>query len=155
MKDNWFELMLSFFEKTITHLKERQQEQNTVDTDVQAELEQLSEALLENSPKLVKVHVEQFASPKLNSLRVFTPGEQIKLTRASQQFLMRMASWKFLTYESLELIMHRLCFSETRIVSLQETKWAIRNVLSNEMNAEQLAFLDVVLYDKEDNVALH
>jgi len=153
MKDSWFELMLNFFEKTIAHLKEQDVANNTNN----GTLEQLVEfgESLEAMPKIVKVQVEQIKSPQQHSVRVFTPGEQIKLTKASHQFLVRMASWGVISSEMLELIMNRLIFSDSRIVSLQETKWMIRNTLSNGLNYDQIAFLDLVLYQKEDRLPLH
>lgn len=153
MKDSWFELMLTFFEKTIAHLKE-QHVANNVKEDIQALMVELSDSP-EATPRTVKVEVEQIKAPLPHSVRVFTPGEQIKLTKASHQFLMRMVSWGIVSSESLELIMNRLIFSESRIVSLQETKWMIRNTLMGGLNFDQVAFLDLILYQKEDSLPLH
>ena len=147
MKNSWFELMLNFIEKTITHLKEQHEASGV---HALADEEQI-----ESMPKVVRIQVEQLKAPENHSVRVFTPGEQIKLTKASHQFLVRMASWGIVSSETLELIMNRLIFSDSRIVSLQETKWTIRNALSNGLNFEQTAFLDLVLYQKEDRVSLH
>ena len=142
MKDSWFEWMLNFFEKTITHLKEQSVAENTDagDHGLLAEFDESAGVV----PKIVRVQVEQLKSPQARSVRVFTPGEQIKLTKASHQFLVRMASWG-----------NRLIFSDSRIVSLQETKWTIRNTLANGLNFQQVAFLDLVLYQKEDRLPLH
>lgn len=153
MKDNWFELMLHFFEKTITHLKEQHIANNTNET-AQEQLVELSDTH-EALAKVVRVQVEQINSPKPSSLRVFTTAEQIKLTKASHQFLVRMASWGVISAETLELIINRLIFSESRIVSLQETKWTVRQTLANGLNFDQVAFLDLVLYQKEDKLSLH
>ncbi len=153
MKDSWFELMLNFFEKTITHLKE-QHVANKTNADAIGQLMEFGESL-EAMPRIVRVQVEQIKSPQQRSVRVFTPGEQIKLTKASHQFLVRMASWGVVSSETLELIMNRLLFSDSRIVSLQETKWTIRNTLSSGLNFDQIAFLDLVLYQKEDRLPLH
>ena len=60
-----------------------------------------------------------------------------------------------LASDVFELIMNQLIFSESRFVTLQETKWSIRNTLANSLDAEQLAFLDLVLYHKEDQLPLH
>lgn len=89
------------------------------------------------------------------STRVFTYDEQMKLTKASYQFLMRMKLWKILNEESFEMVLNQLQFSESRIVTLQETKWTIRNTLASTLNEEQLAFLDLVLYQSEDELTLH
>jgi Smg protein len=79
----------------------------------------------------------------------------MKLTKASYQFLMRIKSWEFITPEIFELIISKLIFSESRFVSLQETKWTIRNTLANSLDVTQLAFLDLVLYHAEDGLLLH
>lgn len=89
------------------------------------------------------------------STRVFTYDEQIKLTKASYQFIVRMKLWNVLNAESFEVIMNQLQFSESRIVTLQETKWTIRNALASSLDEEQLAFLDLVLYQSEDELTLH
>lgn len=86
---------------------------------------------------------------------LFTYDEQMKLTKASYQFLMRMKLWNVLNTESFETIMNQLQFSDSRIVTLQETKWIIRNVLSSHLTEEQLTFLDLVLYQVEDELTLH
>ena len=147
MKNSWFELMLNFFEKTLTHLKEQYESDKTNAGD----LVESPEAI----PRVVRVQVEQIKSPQHRSVRVFTPVEQIKLTKASHQFLVRMASWGIVSSETLELIMNRLIFSESRIVSLQETKWTIRNTLAHGLDFDQVAFLDMILYQKEDRLSLH
>ena len=68
---------------------------------------------------------------------------------------MRIKAWGFVTSEMFELIISKLIFSESRFVSLQETKWTIRNTLANSLDVTQLAFLDLVLYHAEDELLLH
>ncbi len=153
MKNSWFDLMLHFFEQTITHLK-KQQDANHTNVSAPDELVALDESR-EALSKVVRVQVEQLKSPQACSMRVFTPGEQIKLTKASHQFLVRMASWGVVSSETLELIINRLIFSESRIVSLKETKWTVRQTLANGLNVDQVALLDLVLYQKEDRLPLH
>lgn len=143
MKDSLFELLFHFFEKTIADLKE--QYVQPVETDASSEATQ----------RVVKVQVEQVKSAKNSSVRVFTHHEQHKLTKSSYQFLVRMASWGILSPETLELIINRLIFSDSRFVSLQETKWAIRHTLAQGLNFEQTAFLDLILYQKEDRLSFH
>lgn len=152
MKDSLFQLLLSFFEKTIMHLKEQQETDKK-----QEEQEQLLEVdeLLRAMPRFVKVQLEQLQSPGKQSVRIFTRQEQLKLTKASQQLLVRLVSWGILSPELMELIVNRLVFSESQIVGLQETKWMIRNTLAGTLSSEQLAFLDLVLYQKEDGQTLH
>lgn len=153
MKDSLFELLLNFFEKTITQLKKQQVPDNTNALD-HTQFDEYGE-LPEAMPRVVRVQVEQLKSPQNSSIRVFTHHERLKLTKASYQFLVRMASWGIISPETLELIINRLVFSDSRIVSLQETKWTVRNTLASGLSFEQVAFLDLVLYQKEDRFSVH
>ncbi|KTD03729.1 DUF494 domain-containing protein [Fluoribacter gormanii] len=145
MKDNLFEMLLSLFEQSLTQLQESHK---TADQDA---TEQLNEdENLASEEQVLHLKLQQNTST-----RVFTYDEQMKLTKASYQFLMRMKLWKVLNPESFEMIMNQLQFSESRIVTLQETKWTIRNALSSSLNEEQLAFLDLVLYQSEDELTFH
>ncbi|MDF1758423.1 MAG: DUF494 family protein [Legionellaceae bacterium] len=147
MKDNLFELLLSLFEKTLTQLKEKQELDSPVEID-------LSEEETDEDKK-VGVEVQVLKEASTNTTRVFTADEQLKFTKASYQFLMRLSSLGLLSSKSLELVINRLFFSDSRFVSLQETKWTIRNTLAQTLNSEQLAFLELVLYCKEDDISLH
>lgn len=140
MKDNLFEMLMSFFEKTLSQIKERQTPEKNED-------------LSEEGLNMNDVMIIQAAKP--SSIRVFTHDEQMKFTKASQQFLTRMMLWGILASEILEPIMTQLLFSDSRYVTLQETKWTIRNTLAPSLDAAQLAFLDLVLYQKEDELPLH
>lgn len=150
MKDNLFELLLSLFEKTISQLKEKEQTQSLVPNDESIEGKELS-----TSDKKVGVHVQVLKEANMLATRVYTKEEQIKLTKASYQFLMRLESMGLISTKTLELVINKLFFSESRFVSLQETKWTIRNTLAHSLNAEQLAFLELILYCKEDGAVLH
>ncbi|ARB92153.1 DUF494 family protein [Legionella longbeachae] len=144
MKDNLFEMLLSLFETSLTQL---QKSHKTADQDV---IESNDEENLASEEQMVHLKSQQHTST-----RVFTYDEQIKLTKASYQFLVRMKLWDVLNAETFEIILNQLQFSESRIVTLQETKWTIRNVLANGLDEEQLAFLDLVLYQSEDGLTLH
>lgn len=142
MKDNFFEMLLSLFEKTLSQLREHS------DASKQA-----SGSSDEAPDTRAEVTLVQAASDQ--SVRIFTEDEQRKLTKASYQFLMRLSSWGILASDVLELIINQLIFSESRFVSLQETKWTIRHTLAKGLGTEQLAFLDLVLYHKEDELPRH
>ncbi len=146
MKDSLFEFLLSLFEKTIIQLKEKAESNPITGQELAVEPST-------DSKVSVKVQVVKSASPK--SIRVFTRDEQMKLTKASYQFLMRVALLGVIDRQSMELIINRLLFSDSRYVSLQETKWTIRNTLAQNLDSEQLAFLELVLYFKEDGLLLH
>ncbi|PYD21398.1 DUF494 family protein, partial [Pseudomonas syringae] len=117
MKDNLFEMLLSLFETSLTQL---QKSHKTADQDV---IESNDEENLASEEQMVHLKSQQHTST-----RVFTYDEQIKLTKASYQFLVRMKLWDVLNAETFEIILNQLQFSESRIVTLQETKWTIRNV---------------------------
>lgn len=144
MKDNLFEMLLNLFEKTLTQLKESHLSTNKNDLDHEKQDDHHTES-----------QAAFIRSAHEDSIRVFTELEQLKLTKASYQFLVRIVSWGFLAPDVLELIINQLVLSESRFVTLQETKWTIRSALANSLNAEQLAFLDLVLYHKEDKLQLH
>ncbi len=144
MKDNLFELLLNLFEKSLTQLQKSHQ---SADPD--------SPGLHDEESYHPDDHSLFIRTAQQSSTRVFTYDEQMKLTKASYQFLMKMKLLGIVDNDGLELIMNQLQFSESRIVTLQETKWTIRNVLANNLNEEQLAFLDLVLYQSEDELTLH
>jgi len=148
MKDNLFEMLLTLFEKTLSQLKENHEPTTVEEADDNQEMNAHTSLREGTYPSFVK-------SAGLHSTRIFTHDEQMKLTKASYQFLMRLASWDVLPPDLMELILNQIIFSESRFVSLQETKWTIRNTLASILNAEQLAFLDLVLYHKEDKLTLH
>lgn len=145
MKDNLFEMLLNLFEKSLTQL---QKSQNTV-------AQEAMECIDSEESSAEEEQILHLKSPQDTSTRVFTYDEQMKLTKASYQFLMRMKIYKMINTEAFETILNQLQCSESRIVTLQETKWTIRNVLANYLNEEQLAFLDLVLYQAEDKLTLH
>lgn len=144
MKDSLFEMLLSLFEKTLTQLKEKHTltDKNDIDREKQTEGHAITD-------------VAFFKAASCDTTRVFTREEQTKLTKSSYQFLMRMSSWGIIANDVFELILNQLLLSESRFVGLQETKWTIRNTLADSLDAEQLAFLDLVLYHKEDELLLH
>lgn len=143
MKDNLFEMLLNLFETSLTQL---QKSQKSADAEA---AEQMNE---EDTADEQVVHVRP---QQQTSTRVFTYDEQMKLTKASYQFLMRMKLWGVINAESFETIMNQLQFSDSRIVTLEETKWTIKNVLSENLNEEELTFLDLVLYQTEEELTLH
>ena len=144
MKDNLFEMLLSLFETSLTQLQESHK------SVVQDSPEASEEEYTSSDEQMLHFKLQQ-----PNSTRVFTYDEQMKLTKASYQFLMRMKLWNILNTESFEMILNQLQISESRIVTLEETKWTIRNVLSSYLTEKQLTFLDLVLYQEEDEFITH
>lgn len=144
MKDNLFEMLLNLFEKSLTQLQKSHQSADKESP------EQINEEMLQAEDQAL--HLK---SAQQKSTRVFTYEEQMKLTKASYQFLMRMKLWKIIDADIFETIINQLQFSDSRIVTLQETKWTIRNVLATSLDEEQLTFLDLVLYQTEDELTIH
>lgn len=156
MKDSLFEMLLSLFEKTITKLKETHrptQDKNNQDQDLGYEKQDDIYSAIDLSCE--SFEMELFKTADHQSMRVFTHEEQMKLTKASYQFLMRMLVWGVISAENMEQVLNKLSFTDSRFVSLEETKSMIRDVLVDELDSEQLTFLDLVLYQKEDQYTLH
>jgi Smg protein len=144
MKDNLFELLLNLFEQSLTQLQKSHKSADQETT------EQQEGELIHSDDQSLYIRTAQ-----QNATRVLTYDEQMKMTKASYQFLMKMKLWGVIDNDCFELVMNQLHFSESRIITLQETKWTIRNILANTLNEEQLAFLDLVLYQSEDELTLH
>jgi uncharacterized protein Smg (DUF494 family) len=153
MKDSLFEMLMNFFEKSLSQITENKsvninEKAALAEPDASEKSVIAEETSLDNQSLIVRPAQE-------TSIRVFTSDEQLKFTKASYQFLMRMLLWGVIASETMELIINQLIFSESRFVTLQETKWTIRNTLAVNLTAAQLAFLDLVLYQKEDELPLH
>ncbi len=151
-ENNLLEMLLTLFKKTLTQLEEA----SVLETPEEPTAGQ-STNLQVTSTEGQKKNLEMmwFRTADDESMRVFTPDEQLKLTKASYQFLKRLERLGVLSSDIMELIINRLLFSESRFVNLQETKWTIRNTLADSLDPSQLAFLDLVLYQKEDELPLH
>lgn len=149
MKDSLFEMLLGLFEKTLTEIKENTLAHNEAGDD----LSDMEDASFNVSDDDVKTEIVKSATAK--SMRVFTYHEQMKLTKSSYQFLMRMLVWEVVCPDTMELIVNQLILSDSHIVNLEETKWTVRTVLAEILNEQQLAFLDLVLYQKEDEHTIH
>ncbi len=144
MKENLFEMLLSLFEKSLAQLKKKSE----------GESDDLAHAsdIDEMDPQENLIFIKEADAL---SIRVITPDERIKLTKASYQFLTRLKLWGIINSHFFEVILNQLQFSDSRMVNLQETKWTVRNALADGLEPEQLAFLDLVLYQKEDELSLH
>jgi Smg protein len=140
-------MLMYFFEKTLTQIKESHQDTPLVSAAL-SNTSEFDDQEIVAKTKLVRQRGE-------NSLRVFTAEEQFKFTKASYQFIVRLMRLKLIADEVMEDIINQLLLSDSSFVTLQETKWAIRNTLSHKLDAKQLAFLDLVLYQKEDKLPLH
>jgi len=127
-----FEMLLTLFEQSLAKLRKNQENSDgLLASDDENEF-------FENQHLSIKTQQH-------SSIRVFTYDEQIKLTRASQQFLMKMLRSHIIDEEQFETVMSQLVFSESRIVYLQEVKWTVKNTLAPNLTEHQIAFLDLIL----------
>lgn len=149
MKASLFELLLSLFERTLTQLKEKQETTESL----MLRDPKSNETLAADAKAGLEIKIIKESSQ--TAMRVFSPDEQMKLTKASYQFIVKLATLGIIPTHTMELIMNRLFFSDSRFVSLQETKWTIRSTLAQTLDPIQLAFLELVLYFKEDGLSLH
>lgn len=157
MKDSsLLDLLLDLFERTIAQLKERypqMAESSLVEKSSEGLLKDGELFVIPSKKAAIQMALVQSASAK--SFRVFTTDERVRLTKVSHQFLHRLVSWGVVSPDMMELILNRLMFSDSHLISLSEVKWTVRNTLSGTLDDEQLAFLDLVLYDKEHGVTLN
>jgi uncharacterized protein Smg (DUF494 family) len=157
MKETLFEMLLSLFETTLLRLKEVNASEEGQSTVVHDKKPNLPVNLLTNHEKVVQdvYHMMVLKEANEQSMRVYSRDEQMKLSKASYQFLMRLHTWNIISSQVMELIVNRLMLSDSHIVSLQETKWVVRTLLGDKLSFEQLAYLDLVLYHKEDAIVRH
>ncbi len=157
MKDSsLFDLLLDLFERTIAQLKERYPqiaESSQAETSSESILKDTGLFVIPSKKSAIHMALVQSASDK--SFRVFTTDERVRLTKVSHQFLHRLVSWGVVSPDMMELILNRLMFSDSHLIALSEVKWTVRNTLAGTLDDEQLAFLDLVLYDKEHGVTLN
>ena len=142
MKDNLFAMLINLFEKTLTHIKENTEQ---LDSFVEPGLEFLNQS---ESSLVINTAGE-------NAIRIYTEAETLKFTKSSHQFLVQLSNFGVVSQEILELVIHQLSLSKEPIVTLNELKWAIRKAVSNILDFDQLAYIDLVLYQKEDGILPH
>jgi uncharacterized protein Smg (DUF494 family) len=141
MNDNLMELLFDLVEKSLAQLKKNFMPDNTEQQDNKVDVTSLEEY--------------KYPIKHKNKVRIVTYQEQMKLTKLSYQFLLRMQALGIITEDAFENILDLLQSSHSRIVHLDETKWAIQKVLAQSLDDNQQAFLDLLLYHKENNHALH
>lgn len=134
MKDSMFEMLLHLFEKSLGELQ-KVQSKTTTDPN-----EDACDDLFETAEESFLTRIQNPLS-----MRVYTPIEQIKLSKASQQFLIKMRQLDIIDELEFENVVHQLLFSDSRIASLEETKWAVRDALEPRLNDEEIKFIDLVL----------
>ncbi|OGV26243.1 MAG: hypothetical protein A3F18_06015 [Legionellales bacterium RIFCSPHIGHO2_12_FULL_37_14] len=89
------------------------------------------------------------------SNRILCLQEKIKLTSRSRRFLAQLRCIDIIGERTFELILNQLLFSSSEFVTLNETKWIILQTLESSLNENQLALLNLILYQKEDGITQH
>lgn len=142
MKDRLFEMLLTLFENSLNQLQKDALAIDAIDEIIDEDIDESSQ-------------FQRFKKQSATATRVLTYDEQLKLTKASYQFLMRMKVLNILKPQDFEMVMDQLMASDTEIISLPETKWTIKNVLSSTLDENQLTFLNLILYHAEEEMILH
>lgn len=144
MKDSLFNVLMSLFEKTVGKVKHAEFKDVMADPtpDESTDLE------------IVPDHVI-FSQQRNDSIRIFTPQEQFKFTKATYQFIMRLMQMDVIAKEAMEHIINQLVNSESPFVTLKETQWTIRQSLEDHLEDDQLAFLDIILAEKTIGQLMH
>ena len=159
MKESLFEMLITLFETTLLRLKEISEPEGNqlspVPEVIPVQDKKSSLATWNEKVASGSFHMLVVKEASLNAIRVFTSDEQMKLTKASYQFLMRLNAWNIISREFMELVINQLLTSDSSLVSLQETKWTIRRLLTDKLPKNQLAYLDLVLYHQEDAIVRH
>lgn len=144
MKDNLIELLFNLFEKSLNQLQKNLESNKTAEKEP-PQIEQAN----------TDVQFLYLNAGTDDGVRVLNYQERIKLTKASCQFLMRMKFWGVIHRDLFELVLNQLLFSDSGMVSLEESKWALRNLMAPRLNQEQMVFLDMILYQTKDKAVLH
>lgn len=139
MEDNLFEMLMNFFDNNLSQL----------DDSAQHISENPDGAALEDSPFTF------VREAKIENVRIFMDEEKLRLSPAAYQYLLRAMMVRVLNPVLLEQVMMQVFSSESRFISSREIRLIVRNILAEHLDAAQLAFLDLVLCDKENDNVLH
>lgn len=142
MKDQWFEMLLSLFEQTLTQLKSQQQQ-----------LDDLDNHLISIDQDSITVPIFHAQSDK--GTRVLTVIEQAKLTKPALQFLMRLLHTGVLSSEQFEQTMNLVLDSNMRFVSVEEIKYIAHQVLSDALSDRELMMLEFSFNAETTRTTMH
>lgn len=141
MKDQFFEMLLSLFEQTLTQLKSQQQLDDTESHLISIDNDNVS---------LPVFHVQSN-----NGTRVLTILEQAKLTKPALQFLMRLLHTDVLSSEQFEQVMDLVLDSSMRYVSVAEIKYIAHQVLSDSLSDRELMMLEFSFNAETTRTTMH
>lgn len=147
MKDNLLEKLMQLFDQRLA--KRTKDKNSTMNHDHDQHNTDWSElSTIEDNTFFVRD-----AQPK--SKRVLCLQEQVKFTKKSAKFLEQLRHLNLIGEKTFELIMNQLLFSDSEFISLREAKWVVHHTLADSLDEHQLALLDVILYQHEDNLTQH
>lgn len=141
MKDQFFEMLLSLFEQTLTQLKSQQQ------------LDEMDSHLISIDNDSISFPV--FHEQSNNGTRVLTILEQAKLTKPALQFLMRLLHTHVLSSEQFEQVMDLVLDSSMRYVSVAEIKYIAHQVLSDSLSDRELMMLEFSFNAETTRTTMH
>ncbi len=142
MKDQWFEMLLSLFEQTLSQIKSQQ------------------EALEDDDNHIIDIDNDSITLPIFHAqsktgMRVLTVLEQAKLTKPALQFLMRLLHTGVLSSEQFEQVMNLVLDSNMRFVSVEEVKYITHQVLSDSLSDKELMMLEFSLNAETALTTMH
>lgn len=149
MKDNLLEKLMELFNDSLskrtaaakdTDLDNGNAKENAVDWGEISHIENNTYFIKESGKK---------------SNRISCLQEKVKLTARSRKFLAQLNHLNIIGEKTFELILNQLVFSSSEFVTLHETKWVIFKTLENNLTENQLALLNLILYQNEDEVTQH
>lgn len=146
MKYHFLEMLMQIFEQSM--LKMRLAPTKHVFSEDESEPE--------NEATEQTQHLSPLRHPiNQSSIRIFTEQEYKRFTKPSYQFLLRMHKLGIIDDAQREEVMNQLLFSDSRYITLEEMKWVIRHVVAPSLDDKTIAFLDMVLYQQEDDIPKH
>jgi uncharacterized protein Smg (DUF494 family) len=128
MNEEFFEMLLSLFEKALTHLRSHQQQ---LDASQASDLSSHKE-----------YSYEVYQNQSAHAMRVLTIYEQVKLTKPAIQFLMRLMHTGMLNSEQFEEVMNLVLDSHLRYVTVSEISLIIHQVLAEGLSQRELLMLE-------------
>lgn len=149
MKDNLLEKLMELFNDSLSKrtkaAKSSDLDRNNV-KDNAIDWNELSN--IENNTYFIR-------ESEKKSNRIPCLQEKIKLTSRSSRFLVQLHHMNIIGEKTFELILNQLVFSNSGFVTLNETKWVIFKTLESSLTENQLALLNLILYQKEDEITQH
>lgn len=147
MKYHFLEMLMQIFEQSLIKMRI---------PPIQTEFNNDDDTNTVSSVAPYAHHLSPLITPmNEQSIRVFTDYENKRFTKASYQFLLRMHKLGIIDDAQREEVMNQLLFSDSRYIALEEVKWVIRHVVAPSLDDKKIAFLDLVLYQQEDDIPKH